>query len=398
MPRWNQAVIATLLFTVTIAADRARIDESRRLVAEARQAYQAKDYPVFLEKVRAASDLRPTQPTLRYYLAAAQALAGKTDDAIESLEHIASMGMVYTPENEPDFAALAESPRFQRVVERFRCNARPQGTGRVAARLNQAGIIPEGLARDERRDVFFLSSVKNGDIWRITPRSASRLVEGYPLAIMGLAFDPKRNVIWAAAAGLPEREGLKPEDEGRGALIAVDGKSGKIVHELEVPGPDAHLIGDIAISPRGDVVATDSRSNEVYRIHNGLVTIFTSGPFVSLQGIAWSPDARSIYVADYSQGIFRIDEGTGDARLLATPPGQTLLGIDGIYFADERVLIAVQNGTNPNRILQLTFDRAGEIWSVVTESPKMPRMRAAETSPGVPGVMAKPSKNGGSAM
>jgi hypothetical protein len=44
------------------------------------------------------------------------------------------------------------------------------------------------------------------------------------------------------------------------------------------------------------------------------------------------------------------------------------------------------------------IEPAGLMWSVVTESPKIPRMRAPVMLPGRPGCMPKPWKNGGSAM
>ena len=44
------------------------------------------------------------------------------------------------------------------------------------------------------------------------------------------------------------------------------------------------------------------------------------------------------------------------------------------------------------------IEPAGLMWSVVTESPKMPRMRAPLMPAGLPGCMPNPAKNGGSAM
>ncbi|CFN64339.1 Uncharacterised protein [Bordetella pertussis] len=44
------------------------------------------------------------------------------------------------------------------------------------------------------------------------------------------------------------------------------------------------------------------------------------------------------------------------------------------------------------------MEPAGEMWSVVTESPKMPSARAPLTAGMAAGVIPKPSKNGGSAM
>ncbi len=44
------------------------------------------------------------------------------------------------------------------------------------------------------------------------------------------------------------------------------------------------------------------------------------------------------------------------------------------------------------------MEPAGEMWSVVTESPKTPRILAPEMPAGLPGFMAKSRKKGGSAM
>jgi len=44
------------------------------------------------------------------------------------------------------------------------------------------------------------------------------------------------------------------------------------------------------------------------------------------------------------------------------------------------------------------IEPAGLIWSVVTESPKMPSARAPRTAGIGVGCMEKPAKNGGSAM
>jgi hypothetical protein len=44
------------------------------------------------------------------------------------------------------------------------------------------------------------------------------------------------------------------------------------------------------------------------------------------------------------------------------------------------------------------IDPAGEIWSVVIESPNSPRMRAFLTEEVAPGVISKSWKKGGSAM
>jgi hypothetical protein len=66
----------------------------------------------------------------------------------------------------------------------------------------------------------------------------------------------------------------------------------------------------------------------------------------------------TLYVADYSNGIFAIDRRTTDVRALKVPLNVSLLGVDGLYAADAKTLIATQNGTNPFRILRINA-RAG---------------------------------------
>ena len=79
--------------------------------------------------------------------------------------------------------------------------------------------------------------------------------------------------------------------------------------------------------------------------------------FRSLQGMAIVPDGRTMYVADYSHGILRVDLVTRTATALRPAPGVTLLGIDGLYLRDG-TLIGVQNGVVPARVVRLCLDDA----------------------------------------
>jgi sugar lactone lactonase YvrE len=348
------------------------IAESRRLQSEAMKAYRAKDHARFLERISGASALRPSHPSLLYYKAAALALNGRTDEAIAVLERVASMGTAMSPAKEPEFAPLAESPRFAAVLRVFESNRAPQGAGKVVAGVEIPGIIPEGLAHDPRRGIFYLSSVRHGDIWRITGKGATRLVKGYPLALMGLALDPRRNVLWAAAAGLRQREGVTAENMDRGALLEIDAASGKIISETVLSSEGRHFFGDVALSSRGDVVVSDGGSQNVYRLERGKLVPISPRTFTSVQGMAWSPDNRFLYVSDYSEGLVRIDVASGGVKAIVEPASVTLLGVDGIYMAGARTLVAVQNGTDPNRVIRIDLTAAGDVADVRTLAANLP--------------------------
>src|SRR6476659_1353512 len=83
----------TLILALSVAAD--EVADSRKLQQEAVAAFKAKDLPLFLEKIHAAAALRPQHPSMQYQLAAAYALNGRADDALDVLDRVARMGFNY---------------------------------------------------------------------------------------------------------------------------------------------------------------------------------------------------------------------------------------------------------------------------------------------------------------
>ena len=59
-------------------------------------------------------------------------------------------------------------------------------------------------------------------------------------------------------------------------------------------------------------------------------------------------DGKQIFVPDYLRGIGLLEISTKQVRWLSMEKGFALNGIDGLYF-DRGTLIAVQNGTSPER-------------------------------------------------
>jgi hypothetical protein len=115
----------------------------------------------------------------------------------------------------------------------------------------------------------------------------------------------------------------------------------------------------VAIGPLGDVYASDSRDPVLYRLEDGVDTLqaIRHPLFRSLQGVAPAPDGRTVFVADYSHGLMRVDVITGDVVRIADGPGSTSLGCDGLAW-DDGALVAVQNGVNPPRVVRFVLDSA----------------------------------------
>jgi hypothetical protein len=158
-----------------------------------------------------------------------------------------------------------------------------------------------------------------------------------------MAWDAERQLLWIATDCL-DIAGLTPCD--RGALIAVD-RGGRLRKRFAAPAP--FHVGDVSVRD-GEVFVADSRNGAVYRVADDkLVAIVPPGIGKSGQGSALAPDGKSLVVADYSQGITRIDLSSGDRKLVLLD-GKPLRGVDGLARAGDWY-VGVQNGGTVGRLL-----------------------------------------------
>jgi adenylate cyclase len=82
-------------------------EEARRALTIAVEAFE--------DRLRIGAD----EPFTRYYVAAAWALLGESERALDALEAAAAMRRAYVVERariDPDFESLRSEPRFQRLI------------------------------------------------------------------------------------------------------------------------------------------------------------------------------------------------------------------------------------------------------------------------------------------
>jgi sugar lactone lactonase YvrE len=82
------------------------------------------------------------------------------------------------------------------------------------------------------------------------------------------------------------------------------------------------------------------------------------GALASPGGLALSPDEKTLYVADYSRGIARVDRASREVTFLTPRADATLAGIDGLAM-DKGDLISVQNGVKPHRVVRIALEPDG---------------------------------------
>lgn len=366
MPTVNRrAVVSCLAFAVfartASAEDDSVVGAARGFVKAAQEAQKAGRPQAALESLLAASALRPQHGGIVFELGVAYAAAGRLEEAAQSLERAAAMGIAAATESREELATCRAQPACGAALAAIARNRQPKATSQVAFTFAGPGLVPEGLAYDPGADAFFVSSVRQRRILRVDRSRASRTFADRSAglwAALGMAVDVPRRRLWVATTALPEMADALSADEGRSALVALDLDSGRSVARYELPADRPHALGDVIVTPAGDVFTTDSISPAIYRLPvdgRALETIAAGEPFVSLQGLALSADGKRLFVADYAKGIFAIDLVSRRVRLLEAPRTAGLLGIDGLYRAGD-ALLGIQNGTDPPRLLRLAVE------------------------------------------
>jgi sugar lactone lactonase YvrE len=359
-------LLAALAPTAVAVAQSDPVLQSRAHYRAAVQAYQARDLRGFLEHAREAQALRPAHGGVTYALASAFALTGDTAGALATLRYYAALGYSADLAADSDFVRLRSNEAYAELTRRLERNGEPVVASRVAFELPERDLLTEGIAHDAGDDVFYVGSVHRSKIFRITRGgTVSQLAPELPgrWAPLGLRVDRKRSVLWVAAAALPQTAGHHPSDSGRSAILRYDLQSGRLRARYDAPTDGTpHVIGDLIVTRGGDVYATDSRAPVIYRLPargDSLERFVESPLLLSGQGLALTPDERSLYVADYARGILRVDLGGRNVSLVEAADSVLTLGIDGLYF-HRGSLVGIQNGVTPHRVARFTLNPAGD--------------------------------------
>ena len=364
-----------LLFSAPLAAqaDPSEIEDAaggaRDWWRDAGEALRAGDSLVALWRLDSAARAWPAQPAYHRAVARFAARLGRADRAFVALEALTTLGAAWSAE-EPAFTAMASDPRFRPAVGRNRAATMPFARSTVAWAIGDPTLLMEGIAVDSATGRWFASSVRGGRVLvrEQDGRSHDFIAPGDHGvgAILGMAVDRRRQLLWVTSADTVPGGEDYPEFSGVSALYAFDLTTGAFRAKVGLPpAEDGHQLGDVIVTARGTLFASDSRSPAVYRLPAGplpaIAQVAANGSpaFRNLQGMVVTPDERLLYLADYSHGLLRVDLRSGEVLGLPAPTGQSLLGIDGLVGGGPGRLLAVQNGITPVRVIAVHLDRAG---------------------------------------
>lgn len=314
-----------------------------------------------VNRIRGFMAEAPGNGGVMYGLARALARAGQADEAVRWLGAALDQGLDLDL-GDAAFAPLASRADFAELQVKTNGLA-PISTSRVAFRIADQELIPEGIAWDANTGDFFVGSLNRRKIVRLGAdgRVADFAESGADglQDVLGMKVDTERRLLWACTATSP-RAGAAA---GSSALFKYDLTTGRMVKTYWVKNTDGkHLLNDVALTAAGDVFVTDSDAHTLWRLAkdaDALESFVGPGTLLYPNGIALSPDEKRLYVADFKHGLSIVDLATKASRPLPYPDGVSTAGIDGLY-AVAGDLVAVQNGAGRERIVRYRLDAAGE--------------------------------------
>ena len=303
----------------------------------------------------------PDNGSVMFRLAVACAEQGDRDRAVAWLEKATALGSDFDLANDPALASLRTLSAFRQLEARAR-ERPPVHSSRIAFRIPEPDLIPEGIAWDPSERSFYIGSLYKRKIVRLGQHGTAHdfVASGRDglWTVLGMKVDPVRRILWVNSAA-DSRAG---EAAGSSGLFAFDLPSGRLLERHILDGrTQKHLFNDLVVTTGGDVFLTDSESGAVYRhafASRALDAFLPAGSFSYPNGIALDEAGRRLYVADFAKGISLVEIDTKKTSPLAHPPNVTLHDVDGLYRYDTS-LVAIQNGAGMERVVQFRLDSTG---------------------------------------
>jgi len=284
---------------------------------------------------------------LFYFLAASKMHLGETREALDLLRQCMALEEGFDPSGASEFAGLRSERAFMEMVERAKTRFPAVALARKALVTEEKDLIPEGLAWDSAREVFYLSSLHRRKIVQITTDSqVSDFLQPQQVAIfpvLAIRMDPKDGTIWANTWEEKPRA-------SRSQLLHADA-SGKVLARFAPSDSRQHGFNDLVMRKAGDVFLTDSLANQVFRFDPNTKSFSALRLHRELyypNGIALAEDDRTLYVAD-ALGVLRYDVASSSSADVAPGPHNTLAGVDGLYWY-RGSLVTLQNGIGTPRV------------------------------------------------
>src|SRR5436853_2683255 len=257
-------------------------------------------------------------PTPFYMLrmASVEALLGNQSEALGWMRRYAAMGLTYEVSTDQELKRLGDEKGFKEIAATMQENSKPVLNAEVVCSLPLADMMPEDLTFEKAAGTFVASSVQHHTLYRVSlPNKGSQecTLQEIPLEasakrwpVFAVSADDKRNLLWMSTSASEGFSGVQVADNGKAALVAVNGSTGKVVRRFDLEASGPAVLGDMCVAEDGSVYVTDSLGGGVYRVQGDVASAklekIADGLF-SPQTPVLASDGKRLFVADYSMGI-----------------------------------------------------------------------------------------------
>jgi sugar lactone lactonase YvrE len=364
---------SVLLITLPLIAQQpnSAIDQLQTIRTKVHASHTANDWRANLAGAEEQKALLNHAPASLLEAARADVHLADFAAALTELREFVRMGQASDlPEQSPDFAPLRSQPQFAGIERDMAANRAPISLASTAFQLTDDHLLTEDIDYDPAGHRFLVTSIREHKIVALDASgAASDFAQApNPWPMMAIKVDRARHRVWATEFAIHGLIFSPASDQGRSAVLCYDLQTGKLLRRVE--GPSGAGFGDMLLLPNGDVLVSDGDQGGVYRLpaNGAALERLDHGEFISPQTPALAPGGRRIFVPDYLRGIAVLDLATRHVRWLAPQGRYALNGIDGLY-CDRGRLIAVQNGTTPERVVVFTLNaqRSGIVSEKIIE-------------------------------
>lgn len=357
-------LISSLLFlclTALVAQEEKTLQD---YFTAATTAYKEKDYAKYLENLRAADDMRPNHPAIVPRLAAAWALNGRKIKSIQKLNQMMLMDASFDFEGNSEFDNIRDHKGYNKLLEFKKTLSTKVVNDEVFMTIDAGKLHPESFVLLENGDLL-LGSIRERKIVRVDQQgNISDWIET-PFAVMGMKADFEKGILWVASAAMPEMVDYDPSNKGKSIVLQINLADAEILQGISYD--EESIIGDLVFDKEDRLWLSNTLTPFLSR--DGTDSTAYSGAFnrkqfdlrdtyFNLQGLSLTDEEDYLYVADYISGIFRVDIENDKIQKVFAPETTLLKGIDGLYFY-KNSLIAIHNGTKPNRVVRYFLNDSG---------------------------------------
>lgn len=353
--------IITLLIIFSIAGGAAAQQDSiQYYFTRARQAQEKNDTSAFYTMITNAARLHPYQQNYLFFSAVASAMTGRNKESIDYLRRAIRIRSNFDLSNKA-FDPIRETNDFK-DIQKLQASAQvPVIHSDTAFVIREKTLHLECIAPGESSNTFYFGSIHKKKIIRRDSKGkvTDFTTSGQDGLTSVFGIKVKHGALWACSSPMEEMEGY--DTTSKSGVFKYDVKTGKLLKKYipDEKGIKSYIFGDLTLDPKGEVYVSDTRNNIVFKVNEQTGTLdnfFSSPEFWNLQGISFSTDGKTLFIADYIKGIFKLDlKNMKLSKLKDQDLNLSLKSVDGMTFYNNS-LIAIQNGIHPMRVTRYLLD------------------------------------------